>query len=127
MNPSSVTSYIFPLLDAEFFSPEYVKFEFEKYKSLCLLKSKLSEQEFEIRRKDVEKSIKFVKLSDYKKFLKQATSILSDPKDSPYLALALSINAMIWSNDSDFKKQSLINALSTREIINKMITGEGLE
>jgi len=64
MNPKSIASYIFFFLDVEFFVPEYIKFEFIKYRELCLSKSRLSEQEFELRKEEVEEKIKFIKLSE---------------------------------------------------------------
>src|SRR3989344_3461506 len=91
MRPFSTTSYIFFSFDAEFFAPEYVKLEFIKYKKLCLLKSRLSEHEFKLRQEEIEEKIKFMKLLEYKGFLKKAKEVLLDLKDSPYLALSLKL------------------------------------
>ena len=121
MNPKSTASYIFFLFDAEFFIPEYIKIEFEKYKGICLFKSKLSKHEFELRYEEINEKINFIKLSEYKAFLKQSAKTLSDPKDSPYLALALSADASIWSNDPHLKQQSLIKVFTTAELFKKLL------
>ncbi|MBA3064549.1 hypothetical protein FP803_03875 [Candidatus Woesearchaeota archaeon] len=124
MKPDSVNSYLFSILKVEFCAPEYIKSEFEKYKSDCLFKSQLSEHEFKIRQTELEGDIKFFKLSEYKSFLKKAIGSLSDPDDSPYIALALSINASIWSNDSHLKQQSLVKVFTTAELIEKLLKNE---
>ena len=40
-----------------------------------------------------------------------------DLDDTPFLALALSMSCQIWSNDDHFKKQSVIRALTTKELL----------
>jgi predicted nucleic acid-binding protein len=124
MNPSSIASYLFSSINSDFLAPEFIKHELEKYKEECLIKSKLSEEQFEIRRTEVEESIQFIELSEYEEFLDKAVNNLSDPKDSSYLALALSINAAIWSNDEHFKEQSLVPVLTTKDLLAKFLNTE---
>ena len=124
MKPNSVASSVFSLLNTDFFAPEFIISELNVHKEECLSKSKLSEHEFKIRQTEVEGRIKFCKLPEYKTFLKSAISSLPDIDDSPYLALALSLNAKIWSNDKHFKQQSLVKALSTKELIDKLLKNE---
>ena len=124
MNPESISSYIFFLLNAEFSAPEYVKLEFNKHREICLLKSKLSEHEFEISQQEVESKIKFFKSFEYEKLLTTASDVAADPKDSPYLALALSINSSIWSNDPHFKQQSLVKVFTTEELISELLNSK---
>ena len=124
MNPKSANSYLFSSLRVEFLAPEFIKSELNKYKSECLIKSKLSEHEFELRQSEVESNIEFLKLSEYEDFLKKSKDSLPDPKDSPYLALALRLNCSIWSNDPHLKKQSLVKVFTTSELINKLLEGE---
>ena len=119
MNPDSTNAYLFSILNVKFIAPEFIKEELEEHKSECLAKSKLSEQEFTIRKNEIEESIEFIDILDYKIFLKKALSSLSDPDDSPYLALALSKNCAIWSNDSHIKKQELAEVFTTEELIIK--------
>lgn len=124
MKPDSANSYLFFALRAKFFAPEYLKPELSKHKSECLLKSKLSKHEFEIRQAEVEERIKFIRSSEYKRFLKEAINSLPDLEDSPYLALALSMNAAIWSNDPHLKQQSLVKVYTTKELIDKLLKDE---
>lgn len=53
MNPLSTASYIFSLEGMNFFAPEYILSEFFKYENISIKKSGLSEQEFEMRFKEV--------------------------------------------------------------------------
>ena len=125
MNPKSAASYLFSSIRAEFFTTKFAKLELNKYKEVCLSKSKLSEHEFEIRLSEVEASIKFFKSLEYESFLMKAIkSLPEDPKDSPYLALALSIKAVIWSNDPHLKQQSLVKVFTTKELVEKLLSGE---
>lgn len=132
MNPKSVSAYLFSSIRAEFIAPEFIKTEFEKYKEIILFKSKLSEQEFEIRLEEIEGSIEFFDKSTYEEFLIKAINNLSDPKDSPYLALTLltaqdgcsSSNSAIWSNDPHLIEQSLVPVLTTSDLVKMFLRGE---
>ena len=123
MNPNSIASYLFSLLKTEFLAPEFIKSEFNEHEMECLFKSKLSEHEFRIRQKEVEESIEFVKVSEYEKFIEKAVTLLSDRDDVDFLAVALSKNAAIWSNDLHLKKQSLVEVYTTNELISKLLKG----
>src|SRR3989338_980082 len=125
MNPKSAAAYLFSLLRADFFAPDFIKSEFDKYNKDCLSKSRLSEHEFEMRLQEAEKFIKFIKSFEYDSQLDKAIeSLPNDPKDSSYVALALSIKAAIWSNDPHLKQQSLVEVYSTKELIDKLLSGE---
>lgn len=124
LNPFSINSYLFSSINAEFCAPEFIKQELEEHKEECLAKSGLSEHEFEIRQKEIEESIKFFKFFEFKEFFKEAINSLEDLEDSPYLALALSRNSAIWSNDKHLKKQSLSKVFSTEELVKMLLTRE---
>ena len=117
MSPNSIASKIFENSDIKFIAPNYIKTELEKYKEECQIKSGLSKNEFEERKKYLESKIIFYQVEEYKKFLKKAIKLISDPDDIPYLALALKKNNSIWSNDPHLKKQSQIGVLTTKELI----------
>ena len=124
MNPKSVSAYLFFSIRAEFIAPEFIKSEFEKYKELILSKSKLSEQEFEMKQIEIEESIKFIKAIEYDKFLEIAKSSISDSNDADFLALALLTNSAIWSNDPHLKEQSLIPVFTTEELLKMFLRRE---
>ena len=54
----------------------------------------------------------------FEKFLKEANRLVSDKGDTEYVALSLSMNkAPIWSNDPDFKQQSVVKVFTTSELV----------
>lgn len=124
MNPYSVSAYLFASIRCEFVAPEFIKKELNKYKEECLFKSKLSGQQFEIRQKEIEESIEFFKESKYDELLIKAIRNLLDPKDAPYLALALLTNSAIWSNDPHLKQQSLVKIYTTKDLLKMLLRGE---
>lgn len=48
--------------------------------------------------------------------LNRARSLISDPDDAPYLALAIKLGADIWSNDPHLKEQSVVRVFTTKEL-----------
>lgn len=117
MKPDSSASGIFELRPFEFVAPEFIRSELDEHEQECEEKSGLSKQEFKARRADVEARITFISVDAYKKFLKKAVKATGDPDDAPYIALALALKTPIWSNDTDLKKQSLVDILTTKELI----------
>ena len=124
MNPKSVSSYLFASIKSDFIAPEFLKFELEEHKEECLIKSRLSEHEFKIRQTEVEESIKFFKPNEYEGFLEKARDTILDPDDIDFIALALSTNAAIWSNDPHLKKQSLVPVFTTENLLDIFLKGE---
>ena len=117
MKPDSANSQLFRFLNFEFISPVFALHEFKKYENECLKKSGLSKQEFIKRKEIVINNIKFVKLEEYKSFIKEARSFSPDEDDSPYFALCIKESCFLWSNDDKLKNQNQIKILSTRDII----------
>jgi len=124
MSPSSISSYLFSSINLKFIAPEFIKEELEEHKGECLLKSKLSEEEFNIRKEEIFQSITFFPVSEYKQHLKAALSLISDPDDIDFLALALSKNADIWSNDSHLSEQSTVKVFTTQDLLAFFLKGD---
>ena len=104
----------------ELVSPEFSLKEIYKYKELILEKSGLTEEEFKNLLFAILSKIKIIPKSKYESFINKADELIGkiDPKDIPFLALALSFqNDGIWSDDAHFKKQNKIKAWTTKEII----------
>lgn len=124
INPNSVSAYLFSSIRAEFLAPEFIKQELKEHKKECLIKSRLSEEQFEIRQNEVEELIKFFKINEYEDFLEKAKDSISDLKDIDFIALALSTNSAIWSNDPHLKEQSLVSVFTTKDLVIKFLKGE---
>jgi predicted nucleic acid-binding protein len=83
-------------------------------------KSKLDEKSFDYLVEFITGKINFTPLEDLAPFKDQAIEVMHeiDIDDSPFLALAMSLNCPIWSNDGHFKKQHVVKAYTTRELMN---------
>ncbi len=59
----------------------------------------------------------------YSSKLNEAIEIMKDidEKDSPFIALAITLNCAIWSNDKDFKKQKKVKVYSTSELAKRVM------
>jgi len=79
-------------------------------------KSKTSELEFDFIQEQLLQKVKIVPRSEFEEFLARAARISPDPNDKPYFALALKLQAAIWSNDKQLKKQREIKVFSTKEL-----------
>jgi len=65
-----------------------------------------------------ERRIQLVPLEEIAPYLKQASEISPDPKDLPYLALAMKMHAAVWSNDKVLKQeQNTVKIISTHELM----------
>lgn len=104
----------------EFYAPDYLIEEVEKYISLVSRKNSLSEHDNKKILDIICKYITIVGIELYEENINRALEIMSniDIKDTPYVALALSFdNDGIWSEDKGFFKQNKIKVWRTQEII----------
>ena len=102
----------------EFYTPEFLFEEFNKYKEVILQKTKRSSEDFTQFLAILKSRIKIVPYERIYPFLKEAQDFSPDPKDTVYLALALLLNCQIWSNDKELsEKQNRIRVITTTELI----------
>ena len=98
------------------FAPSFMLSEIYKYKNEICKKSGISQEEFDILLEKLFNYIKIINVKYYKDRLDESKKLLDDPKDSPFLACALAIDAVIWSEDKHLHKQNKIKVLKTSEI-----------
>ena len=101
-------------------SVEFILEEFEKYKDLIKAKTERTEEEFERFMEIIQKRIKFIPYEEFKSFVTEAEKISPDPKDTEYLALALKLNCVFWSNDKKLKTQNKVKVYSTEDLMNEL-------
>lgn len=106
----------------QLFCPEFLFEEFLKYKDYILTKTHRSIDDFNKFYTILTNKITIISEKKIKPFLKEAEQISPDPKDTVYLALAISINAYLWSNDKKLKEnQSTVKVLTTSDLLNELI------
>jgi len=68
--------------------------------------------------------IETVSANEFYQHIDQADSAIGeiDPDDVLYVACALSCEAAIWSDDSDFNEQDLVSVFTTGEVIGSFDT-----
>lgn len=58
--------------------------------------------------------------TDYQKSYSIALKIAPHSEDAPYLALALSMEIPVWSNDKGMQEQDRVKILMTHDVLNKL-------
>jgi len=109
----------------ELYSHKFILEELEEHsEELCEL-LKVSENKFE-RIKEILSKLVNLKVKVSPQQLNRAASLISDPDDEQYLALALRLNCPIWSNDSHFQEELIKNAVKvfTTEEIKELLDAE---
>ena len=115
---TGVTKILLFSKNLRLFAPEYLFDEFKEHKARIKLISSLPPDEIGLLIGKLGESINIVEKSKFESFLDEANSLISDPDDTEYLALSLSLNKCpIWSNDPHLKKQSLVKVFTTEELV----------
>ncbi len=103
-------------MNFKLYAPEFLLEEFQKYQTLILEKTHRSKKEFDQFLSLLKRKIKFIPLKKIAPLMEKAENISPDPKDAVYIALALALDAKIWSNDKRLKKhQKTIVVLTTAD------------
>ena len=101
-------------------TPEYAIDELIRNKSDLSKYSGLNTKELEVAIKAVESFIKTKPAAFFRECEAEASKISPDKKDSPFFALALKLNADIWSNEPRLKRQSRIRTLNSNELLKQL-------
>jgi len=102
-------------------SPEHIINETLNNKKEILQKSGLNDAEFKKLISILLTRINLVPVDEFKNSVKEALKLVTYQEDSPFIALAISKNIALWSEDKDLKLQSVVKVYSTREISEKII------
>lgn len=115
----SRTRELLVTLEPDLLSPSVVRDEIREHEDLIVEKSGM----------DPERVVQFVDLlfqyvdvvpvADFHSRIEEAEAALGDvdPDDVLYLACALGADAAIWSDDSDFREQDLVEVYTTADVV----------
>lgn len=106
--------------EIELVAPDLLFTEVDKYKNLILTKSGLAEEEVNTLMVSIMSKIRIMEFFSFEGFFEKAKEISPDPEDIQYFALALKLDAAIWSNEKRLKKQSAIKVFSTEDLVNML-------
>lgn len=121
-----VTKFLLFSRNLRIFAPEYLFDELKEHLPRIKLLSSLSSGEVDSLISKLRGRINIVEKLKFEAFLEEAKSLISDPDDTEYLALSLSMGKCpIWSNDPHFKEQSLVRVFTTEELV-KFLKSDGL-
>ena len=104
-----------------FLLPSFSLSEISKYKEEICKKAGITLQEFYELFERIMRNIQIINHDFYSAYIKEAEGLINDIEDVSFLALALSSNCLIWSDDKHFKQQKRIKILTTKEMIEFLI------
>lgn len=114
-----LTRKIILLSPFDMYTLAFAQEEILKHKAELLHKSNLTDEQFAYLIQLIFARMSLVPLQDIEPFQDRAMCIMKDIDivDSPFLALAMLLDAPIWSNDNHFKRQDAARVLTTKEIL----------
>ena len=120
----SKTRELVVTLEPDLLTPAFVHDEIENYQDLIVEKSGMKPTRVEQFIDLLFRYIDAVPASEFYPAIECADEAIgdTDPDDVLYLACAIAFDAAIWSDDSDFDKQDLVETYSTSEVINSFDT-----
>ena len=120
----SKTRELIVTLEPDLLTPEFVHDEIENYGELIVEKSGMTPDRVAQFIDLLFQYIEAVPASDFYPYIEEADAAIgdTDPDDVLYVACALTTNADIWSDDSDFKEQDVVEAHTTSDVIDSFAT-----
>ena len=113
--PSSTANHLLTRYSLKLLAPDFALIELYKYKNDLVSKS--NNGTFEEIVASLKQKVTFVDREKYTPLMSRAESMMPDPKDVTYCALALSLFLPIWSNDHHLKTQKHISVFTTKELV----------
>ncbi|SIS01554.1 PIN domain-containing protein [Natronorubrum thiooxidans] len=120
----SKTRELIVTLEPDLVTPEFVHDELENYTELIVEKSGMAPDRVAQFIDLLFQYIKIVPASEFYPYIEEADAAIgdTDPDDVLYVACALATDADIWSDDSDFEQQDVVEAHSTSNVIDSFDT-----
>ena len=120
----SKTRELIVTLEPDLLTPEFVHDEIENYGELIVEKSGMTPDRVAQFVDLLFQYIEAVPASEFYPYIEEADAAIgdTDPDDVLYVACALTTDANIWSDDSDFKEQDVVEAYTTSDVIDSFAT-----
>ncbi|UHQ95366.1 MULTISPECIES: PIN domain-containing protein [Natrialbaceae] len=120
----SKTRELIVTLEPDLVTPEFVHDEIENYTELIVDKSGMHPDRVAQFIDLLFQYIEVVPASKFYPYIKEANAAIgeTDPDDVLYVACALASDADIWSDDTDFDEQDIVETHSTTDVIDSFDT-----
>jgi predicted nucleic acid-binding protein len=120
----SKTRELIVTLEPDLLTPAFVYEEIDNYEELIVEQSGMESDRVAQFIDLLFQYIEVVSADDFHPAIENANAAIgdTDPDDVLYLACALASDAAIWSDDSDFGEQSLVETYSTSDVIDSFDT-----
>jgi predicted nucleic acid-binding protein len=120
----SKTRELIVTLEPDLLTPAFVHDEIGNYEELIVTKSGMEPDRVTQFMDLLFQYIEVVPADDFYPAIERAKEAIddTDPDDVLYLACAIANDAAIWSDDSDFDDQNLVETYSTNDVINSFDT-----
>jgi len=103
--------------DMQLYTCEFIIEEFFKHEKEIMEKTHRTKEQFITIMHQLKDIIAVIPEDEYSKFMAEAEKLSPDPNDTIYFALAMKLNAGVWSNDKRLKKQDRIKVYKTSEVL----------
>jgi len=105
------------LSNINFYAPEDIISETIKHRKEIISKTKMDENDFDTLIGILISKINIIPENEFRNFKDKALKLVKHKEDAPFMALALSKNIPIWSDDKDFEIQNKIKIYKTKDLI----------
>ena len=120
----SKTRELIVTLEPDLLTPAFVHEEIKNYEDLIVEKSGMNPDRVAQFIELLFQYIEVVSAEDFYPAIESADEAIgdTDPDDVLYLACAIACDAAIWSDDSDFDEQDVVETYSTSNVIDSFET-----
>ena len=120
----SKTRELIVTLELDLLTPQFVHDEIENHETLIVDRSGMEPRRVRQFVDLLFQYIEAVPASEFYPYIEEADAAIgdTDPDDVLYVACALTTDANIWSDDSDFKEQDVVEAYTTSDVIDSFAT-----
>jgi len=115
----SKTRELIVTLEPDLLTPAFVHDEIGNYEDLIVEKSGMEPQRVQQFIDLLFQYIEVVPADEFHPYIEEADAAIGeiDPGDVLYVACALATDASIWSDDSDFDEQDVVETYSTSDVV----------
>lgn len=114
---NSLTAELIFSDDLKLYTCEFITEEFFKYEKEIMKKTHRTREQFITIMHQLKDIITVIPKEEYSKQMIEAEKFSPDPKDIMYFALAMKLNAGVWSNDDRLKKQDKVVVYKTSDLM----------